>query len=258
MVFNENEWRFECACASTCVYVCYTYVACTDTVIQCVAQVAHTQKAFLFTYSHSHSHSRILPFPVAWLFPFQVLLGEAFRRVGPLRFTAINWACVCACVWTTSIKQAADNNKLKQSCHFLCHFFYAAAAQSAQQLNKLENARERDYVSVCVWVWIWVRVTTMLVMRATGAARMVTPKRGAAQSRDRERQHSVKVSRLYHNSSPMSRRASDRERVRDRERVSGFNCTACKFSCKVKELQTAHSVTNTHIHFDIWFTITVC
>lgn len=194
-----------------CVCVCYTYVACTDTVIQCVAQVAHTQKAFSFT--HSHSHSRILPFPfpVAWLFPFQVLLGEAFRRVGPLRFTAISWACVCACVWTTSIKQAADNNnnnnKFKQSCHFLCHFLYAAAAaQSGQQLHKLENARERDYVSVClclcvgVWVWvrIWVRVTTMLVMRATGAARMVTPKRGAAQSRhrDRDRQHCVKVSPL--------------------------------------------------------------
>lgn len=146
-----------------CVYVCvcYTYVACTDTVIQCVAQVAHTQKVFSLT--HSHSHSRILPFPfpVAWLFPFQVLLGEAFRRVGPLRFTAISWACVCACVWTTSIKQAADNNnnnnKFKQSCHFLCHFLYAAAAaQSGQQLHKLENARERDYVSVCLCLCVGV------------------------------------------------------------------------------------------------------
>lgn len=108
-------------CVRVCV--CYTYVACTDTVIQCVAQVAHTQKAFSFT--HSHSHSRILPFPfpVAWLFPFQVLLGEVFRRVGPLRFTAISWACVCvrACEQHQLNKQqttttTTNSNKVAISC----------------------------------------------------------------------------------------------------------------------------------------------
>lgn len=253
-----------CEYVCVCVCVCYTYVACTDTVIQSVAQVAHTQKAFSFT--HSHSHSRILPFPfpVAWLFPFQVLLGEAFRRVGPLRFTAISWACVCACVWTTSIKQAADNNKnnnnkFKQSCHFLCHFLYAAAAaQPGQQLHKLENARERDYVSVCVFVcgcgcgfecaWQQCSLCVQQEQRAWSHPKEALHKADI----ETETDSIAWRFRLYHNLSLTSRRASDRARVREKEmeRVSDFNRTACKFSLQSQRTANcAQCDKSTHMHF---------